>query len=99
VVEAEFGREPLGFDDPRKIRSFDSAVIHRAGDSEASLRGIAAGLADELCDDLVQPGVVPAGVNQKLLKLELVVLDIKEREACVCAPDIARQDHFSKFLQ
>jgi hypothetical protein len=58
-----------------------------------------AGLADELRNDLVQAGVVPTGVNQQMLKLEFVVLNIKKCEACVCAPDIARQNHFSKFLQ
>src|SRR5205823_5210129 len=98
-VQAQLIRKALRFDNPGQVRRFHAAVVYRAGDAEAGLGGINVCSFYEFTYDLIQAGVMTAGENFDVCKLEFTVLDFKEGEACVRPSDVSGKDHFSKFLQ
>lgn len=98
-VEVQFVGEALRFDDPRQVGSFDATVCDWPRDSKAGLRGFGVRRLHELCDDLVQPGIMSAGKDLNFGYFEFVILDIEEGQPRVGASNVAREDHFSKFLQ
>ena len=54
---------------------------------------------DELGHDLVQTGILASRIDGGRDQIELAVRGIEKCQPGMGAADVARQNHFSKFLQ
>src|SRR5579863_774650 len=99
VVKFNFRDQTLGFNDPGKIGSFNASIAYRASHAEAGLIGPQRGRRQKFGYDLIQPAIFAAGKHGERNRIEMAVADIEEGQPCVCASDVACQNHFSKFLQ
>jgi hypothetical protein len=93
-----FGEVRL-LDDPRQVRGFDTAVAHRTGDSEAGYIRTGGGAFQKLFDDLAELVMLAAGKDALGNQVKMPVLGLKIGQPGVGSPDVAGQNHFSKFLQ
>src|SRR6267378_2078584 len=86
-------------DNPRKIRGLYLPIRNRACDAKTCLSRMNPRGLNKLGDNLVQPGVMPAGEDGCSNQAKLPVTNIKKRQPCVGTSDVASQNHLSKFLQ
>ena len=87
------------FDDPGKVRSLDASISYRPGNSETGDVGPGGGAFEELGDNLTQFVVLTAGKDALGNQPQIAILRLKIGQSSVRAPNIAGQNHFSKFLQ
>src|ERR1700693_4670573 len=87
------------FDDPGKIRSLDASIVYGPRNSETGDFGSRGGAFEKLGDNLFQFAVLAAGKDALGNQPEMAVLRLKIGKSSVGSPNIACQNHFSKFLQ
>ena len=86
-------------DDPRKVRNLDASVVDRPCDAEACNLRPRRRVREKLGNNLPQFAVFAAGKDAFGNQLEMAILGLKIGQSSVGSPNIAGQDHFSKFLQ
>src|SRR5258708_15078579 len=92
-------REARLFHNPGKVRGLDPPVENRTGDSETRNLGTHARIVEKFSHNLAEFAMFLAGEDSLRNQTEGSILGMKIRQPSTGSPNIAGQDHFSKFLQ
>src|ERR1700733_1645336 len=94
-----FFREARLLNHPWQVRSFHSTVTHRTCNAEARDFRTRSRFVEKLADNFSKFAVFAARKNSLRDEPQMPILGLKISQPGIGPPNIAGQNHFSKFLQ